>query len=302
MTALPDPRATRFNILKVHNNPYAAIFDGVIAQLHGAIADLGYACTRTVNEAVPGAVNIIVGPLVFVWPWRGHLLPSMIGRRFVHYQMEPLRAGHPMFDKYVAILGEIFDEAAAIWDYAPSNVTYFRASRWADKVLYLPPAFHRALETFRPDAAPQTDVLFYGTLTERRRLVLGRLAERGIAVRCLSGVHGAALDGEIAQARIVLNLHGFDVDMLETVRISHVLANGGFVISETGDHNPYGEGVVFASYDQLPDTCAAFLGARAGERAKVAAAGYAAVRGEDMTANVRAALARLPIAELTADP
>lgn len=301
--ALPDRRTTFFNICKVENNPHAAIFDGVIAQLRGALGDLGYACSLTVNEAASGAVNILVGPAVYAWPVRGHLMPSMLGRQFVLYQFEQLHPRHPVFAKLASTFAEIFDHAGAIWEFAPRNMAYFETSRWRDKVSYLPPAFHRALETFRPRPDPQTDVLFYGTAAPRRLQVLDALSRRGVKVAQLRGAYGAQLDAEVANAKIVLNLHAFpDIDMLETVRVSQLLANRCFVVSETADHNPYGSGIVYAAYDDLVDTCVAYLGPKAAEREAVAAEGYVAVRREDMVANLRAVIARLPLAALTSDP
>jgi hypothetical protein len=298
---LPDPRTTRFNICHVVNSPYASIFDGIIVQLRGALTDLGYECTVKVNEAVVGAVNIVIGPLVFMWQYRGHMVPSLLERRYVLYQTEPLHERHPVFRKLEQRFAETFTQAAAIWEYAPGNLAFFRNSPWADRVHYLPPAFHHSLESFKPRPDPQIDVLFYGQPAPRRTVVLDKLVERGVKVIFIYGAYNEELNAEISNAKIVLNLHSFDdVNMLETVRISHLLANRCFVVSEASDHNPYGGGVVYADHADLADTCIAYLGPRAHERAAIADDGYAAVRRCDMAANLREVIARLPLAELTA--
>src|SRR5262245_58420341 len=93
---------TRFNICHVWNNDHAAVFDGGGKELCGALRDLGYECGVRRNEALPGAVNILVGPFVFVWPYRGHVIPSILDRRYVLYQAEQLHERQPMFRKLAA--------------------------------------------------------------------------------------------------------------------------------------------------------------------------------------------------------
>jgi hypothetical protein len=294
---LPDPRTTRFNICHVWINEHSATYGRVIAPLSGALVDLGYKCTITLNQVVEDSVNILVGSVIFAWPHRARLMHSALERKYVLYQFVQLYEGNPALREVPSYV-EAFAEAAAIWEHSPRGIAYFQASPWVEKVHYLPPAYHRALESFTPSEEPQIDVLFCGNPTPRRCRILDELSERGVKAVLVFGAYGEPLESEIRNAKIILNLHSWSSDMLETVRLSHLLANRCFVVSEIGDHNPYGDGVVYAKYEDIADTCIAYLGPKARDRAAVAAEGYAAVRRMEMVDNLRQALARLPLESL----
>lgn len=65
--------------------------------------------------------------------------------------------------------------------------------------------------------------------------------------------------------------------MFEVVRVSYLLANQRFVVSERGcspiEEAPFSEGVVFADYDDLVKTCLDFL-SRSEDRRRMAEAGF----------------------------
>jgi hypothetical protein len=64
---------------------------------------------------------------------------------------------------------------------------------------------------------------------------------------------------------------GFRV--LKAVRLSFLLANRYFVVSETGEYNSYGDGVVFNEYDDLADASIDWLSPGAERRRAVAERG-----------------------------
>src|SRR5262249_47243480 len=100
-------------------------------------------------------------------------------------------------------------------------------------------------------------------------------------------------------SKIVINIHWADAfKALETMRISYALANRCFVISEVGDHNPYGAGVVYAAYDALVATCLEYLDLSAEKRASIATEGYLEYRRSDFVANPRDTIKRMPIGDL----
>jgi hypothetical protein len=67
------------------------------------------------------------------------------------------------------------------------------------------------------------------------------------------------------------------------------------VISEIGDHNPYGNGVVYADYWALVETCLEYLGPSAGKRDGIATDGYLEYRRSDLVGDLRDAIQRMPI-------
>ncbi len=79
--------------------------------------------------------------------------------------------------------------------------------------------------------------------------VLETLRERGLRVAKVTDSFGEARNRLIARAKIVLNIHAWDgLPHLETVRLSFLLSNQVFVLSEQSDHNPYGNGLIYAEY------------------------------------------------------
>jgi hypothetical protein len=113
-------------------------------------------------------------------------------------------------------------------------------------------------------------------------------------------VYGDELINYMKRAKIVINIHWANgINALETMRISYALANRCFIVSEVGDHNPYGRGVVYADYDALVATCLEYLGSSADKRASIATEGYLEYRRSDFVADLRNAIQRIPVDDLT---
>ena len=142
-------------------------------------------------------------------------------------------------------------------------------------------------------AAEDIDVLFYGGMNERRWNITEALEKKGATVGVLSDCYGATRDAFIARSRIVLNMHYYEARNFETVRVAYLLANRRFVVSETGSdaalEEPFREGIAFAPYDRLVDTCLHYLHRRA-ERRAIAQRGYEIIASRPMTESLRVAL------------
>ena len=69
-------------------------------------------------------------------------------------------------------------------------------------------------------AAEDVDVLFVGSLNDRRRTVLDALEAKGAKVERVFGVYGPERDGWLARAKICLNLHFYEARVFEVVRVS----------------------------------------------------------------------------------
>ena len=89
----------------------------------------------------------------------------------------------------------------------------------------------------------------------------------------------------IARSKIVLNVHSFDTPILEQVRISYLLNNARFVISE-GPAGQFEEMIVVGDYDQLPELCERYLTDEP-ERRKIAETGFLLFRKRPMTTDLK---------------
>jgi hypothetical protein len=277
-----------FNIDKVAVNQYHQIYDDLISATRAALLDLGYRCSVRVNAFTLGTINILIGSTIF--SSRYQELPKLLGGRpSIVYQLEPLDETHGLLKDWPEYW-ELLQHASAIWEYSPSNLAFLKANA-IENVYYLPPGHHRALEMFLPDPDPDLDVLFIGSPHPRRDRVLEELERYGLRVANAAGLFGKARNRFIARSKIVLNIHAWDSLMhLETVRLSFLLSNHVFVLSEQGDHNPYENGVVYTEYRSLVDRCIEFSRQPREARDHIARAGYHAVRKIDMTANLQHAL------------
>jgi spore maturation protein CgeB len=81
--------------------------------------------------------------------------------------------------------------------------------------------------------------------------------------------------------------------VFEVVRVSYLLANGRFVVSERGgdaaEDDEFAAGVVFADYGELVDACVAYLG-RPDERRRIAQAGFELMVRRDLREYLRGVL------------
>jgi hypothetical protein len=278
----------RFNIILISINQHKLIFEDMIIAMQAAIKDLGFTCTRTENVYVDGAVNIVIGSVMFA----SKAVTDALGNKpFVLYQMEQLASdrGHlPNYPHYIHLM----KNASVIWDYSHTNIERL-AQLGFNGVIHVPAGYHKALEVVRHAQPKDIDVLFFGTRSPRREHIIRALHARGIKVVAATGVYGGERNALIAGSKIVLNLHCADIDTLEEVRLSFLLSNRCFVISELADHNPYGDGVAFCPYDRLVETCEQYLQAGEAVRKDIADKGYQAIRKLDYTPAIKTALQKM---------
>ena len=104
------------------------------------------------------------------------------------------------------------------------------------------------------------DVLFYGTLNDRRRAVLDSLRARGLAVEVATGAYGRELGLVVQRARVVLHVHQGVGRTFPIGRVLQAVVQGVAVVCEECDFAPQsdwsGSGIVFAPYDELARACA----------------------------------------------
>jgi len=292
---LPGTKSLAFNICLVTFNKHR-IFDNIARALHDALIDLGHTCSIKEDQLEADVINIVLGAVL--WRAKHTSLGFLEAGPFILYQFEQL------FDdsgaiKEVPEYGAILKMADQILEYAPSNLEYLKEIGLSDKTVYLPPSFHRSLEMFRPSDAPTIDVLLVGSGSERRSRIMDQLRRNGFVAVEAFGAYGHELINLMKQTKILINIHWTDgFNILETVRISYALANRCFVISEISDHNPYGNGVVYADYDALVATCLEYLGPSADKRASIAAEGYVEYRRSDFVSDLRNAIDRMPLDNL----
>jgi hypothetical protein len=166
-------------------------------------------------------------------------------------------------------------------------------------VEYVPPGYHPVCEKVTWRNSPhQFDFLFIGSLSQRRIAFLEGLIKLGYAVGAITDANksfGAQRDRVIADSKVVLNIHCFEnLNTLETVRISYLLANKAVVVSESSDHDPYQGAIEYANYDVLTDHCISVLNDPPNLEGR-SNRGYLAIKNIDMPTLISQALLTIDI-------
>ncbi len=249
------------------NYTFTRCFDEVSRLLRLSFASLGRPIPCTANVLAPDRVNILLGYHLIEDP------TPLLGTPYIIYQLEQLSDREGWFDDRLLSL---LRGAQEIWDYSPENIAFLQA-RGLD-ARHLPLHHHEGLCTI-PRATEDIDVLFYGSMNPRRKAVLAQLADLRTAVLC--NVFGEERDRVIARSRIVLNIHFYEAQVMEQARVSYLLNNGRFVLSETSKNNPYAGMLPAISYPELADACRHYL-AHPAEREHAARDAHDAFRARPM--------------------
>ncbi len=207
------------------------------------------------------------------------------------YNLEQVSPESTWFDPYLLSLFRQYP----VWDYSLQNIERL-AQLGIEHVRYLPIGYVPQLTRIPQIAEDEQDidVLFCGSLNDRRRNVLMALQDWGLKVEAVFGVYGAERDKLIARAKIILNLHYYEARVFEIVRVSYLLANRQFVISERGcdeqEEAEFAPGVVFVDYEDIVAACLAYLEEPA-ERNRIAEAGFEIMSQRNMARYLKQALA-----------
>lgn len=125
---------------------------------------------------------------------------------------------------------------SAVVDYDPDNIAAY--ARNADDVPVVPFLYAPYL---RPSADIELaqrpiDVLFIGSMNDRRRDLIRRIESTGVQVSVFDqALYGPERDHFIMQAKAVFNAHFYESSRFEQARASHCLSLGTPVISERRD-------------------------------------------------------------------
>ena len=251
---------------------HSRTFEEAAQALQGAFADLGgSAPVVTDPSAVKGRLPIIYG---------ANLLPANVVGRLppgsIVMNLEQVSGDGDWFkDDYVEIL-----KTYPVLDYSPRNLVNLR-QRGIGHAELLEVGYHESLHRIKPAKVKDIDVLFYGSMNERREKALAAMRAVGLNVVHLFGVYGAERDAAIARAKIVLNMHYYQSAIFELIRVSYLLANSVCVLTEGSPDDPelapYARGLAVEPYERLAAR-AVELVKNDGERMMLSVRGWDAMR------------------------
>jgi hypothetical protein len=237
--------------------------------LHYAFNNLGY-----IVPIVHYPWEISGTPIVLGANLLPHIREVNLPPDSILYNLEQIQDGSPWLKpEYINLLRRY-----QVWDYSEQNKRAL--GEYGIRNIKICPIGYTPELTYIPQISEEEqdiDVLFYGSLNERRTAILNRLKENGLNVGVFWGVYGNQRDRLIARAKMVINIHFYESKIMEIIRLSHLMANKKFIISELGNdqaiERPFKEGIVFADYDSLVEVCLRYIDS-AVERNRIAARGY----------------------------
>jgi hypothetical protein len=237
-------------IVSPPNYPHSHAFNEVALALYSAFRGLGYETSIVRDASDLAELTIVLGC---------NLLPHVripATNRLILFNLEQITLGSPwLTNEYLALLRK-----HAVWDYSERNIAQLARLGIAAircGIGYMPELtkIARVEETI--------DVLFIGSINERRANILNQIAKLGAHVETRFNVYGTVRDEFIARSKLVLNVHFYESRVLEIVRVSYLLANRKCVVSEAGSDPsievPLKDGIALVPYEHLADTCILLL-------------------------------------------
>jgi SAM-dependent methyltransferase len=245
---------SKFQIVLVRPDGFlhTEAFREVAETLQFGLRSIGHTAQIQENVLDAAATNVLLG---------GHLLTPedilLLPPGSILYNLEQL--GGPSLPKH-------FYEVAVkhrVWDYSLQNIKTWDVMKCACPPVHVPLGYVPELSRIKASQTQDIDVLFYGSMNERRTRIVKALKDAGAKVHTVFGVYGKERDELIARSKIVLNVHFYEVKIFEIVRVSYLLANSKAVATECSFDTEIEEGladsVLALPYDSLVGGCLSLL-------------------------------------------
>jgi hypothetical protein len=249
----------RFNICIVNpdRHLYAGVFFEIADLLMYSIRDLGYQVDRSFNNIDIRAINIIIAV---------HLLDiayiKNIPANSIILNTEQLSVTLPEWNQRIL---QSIECGLEFWDYSDTNIQYIKnIEKFSNaNIKKLNIGYQSELRNI-VNHDYEIDVLFYGSINERREYILNSLKDRGLKVKVFAGIYGKDRDYWISRSKVVLNLHYYNAQIFEVVRVFHLLTNSIAVVAEVNNstiiEQRFKDGILAAPYEQLVDYTVDLIG------------------------------------------
>ncbi|MEQ1715201.1 MAG: tetratricopeptide repeat protein [Hyphomicrobium sp.] len=212
------------SIVAPAGNPHWQGFAKTAESFSQALAELGIETSLACNEMLEDRINIVFGAHLMSSHEAAHKIPA----GSVIFNLEQISGfGLDRYPVYKNIVSRF-----VVWDYSPRNIEKLKELSGKSNIVHINVGYTPNLTCVPQTADQTTDVLFYGSLNARRDAVLDEIRSYGINVKHLFNVYGKELDSEVANAKVVLNMHFYEDSIHEIVRTSYLMANRKAIVSE----------------------------------------------------------------------
>ena len=126
--------------------------------------------------------------------------------------------------------------ASPVIDYDEANVAAYRKGGVSVPIITFAYAPYLALDEITPLEERPIDILFFGSINDRRQRMLQEIQAAGCGVGVMQfGLYGPERDHDIRRAKAVFNCHFYDSARFEQARVFQCLSLGTPVICERTD-------------------------------------------------------------------
>ena len=215
-----------------------------------SLKELGYEANFGFNHVDPDASNILIGCHLL----DPNFIPQIPSSTNI-LNTEQIYSDTGAWNEAVFPWAKQFQ----VWDYSPRNIEKFK-ELGIDGVKLLKIGYQKELARLNTSAKTKDiDVLFYGSVNERRKVILDALEAKGLKVKVLFGVYGKDRDEWIERSKIVLNHHYYEAQIFEIIRVFYLLTNSVAVVGEVNETTSIDlmckEGIRPAKFADLVSRC-----------------------------------------------
>ena len=129
-----------------------------------------------------------------------------------------------------------------IWDFSSSNIMLFNTYYPNINMYYLPLLYNQYLEDYYNNIISkkidynnkQIDILFFGTMNMRRKIILDKLTKYNVKIICIEdNLTNQQLFNYIENSKIILNIYYYTEYVFDYYRIALLISNKVLVINES---------------------------------------------------------------------
>lgn len=265
----------------VHSAAFAEVLEAVVCGLRALGADVSEGVNRLV---VPGPQPIVFGANLL-----GDASVDVLPPGTIIYNLEQIGESSSWCSPtYLRLL-----QSYQVWDYSARNIASLARLGVTVKVKHVPVGYVPELTRIMAAPVEDIDVLFYGSMNERRHTVISQLRQADLNAHAVFGVYGPARDALIARSKVVLNMHYYETNIFELVRVSYLLANRKAVVAECNPSTEIDPDIVdavkLAPYEGLASACVQLVSDSEVRRA-LSERGFSRMSARDERAYLAAAL------------
>ena len=235
-------------IIKPNNYVHSLAYLEIAELLHYSVLELNKNSKISYNfiDINPKVKNIIFG---------AHLLNddmiNSIPSNTIIFNTEQIESINEIWKRRILLLAS---KGIIFWDYSNHNLDLL-LTKLNVKGRLFEIGFQKNLQRIKMNDNKEVDVLFYGSLNNRREKIINSLLKNNVKVKCLFGVYGKDRDDWIGKSKIVLNLHYYESKIFEIVRIFYLLTNAIPIVSEVDENtklnNNYLKGIKGSNYKDV---------------------------------------------------